>query len=379
MKKIINLALLTSIIVFTGCADKSVRQPKPIPVIKQSIDMKKSWHKDVGAYTWDRYLRLTPAFYADTLYVADRKGYLFSIDSKSGKTIYKKKLRKKFTSDIGVGKQYILIGTHDATLVVINRKTGEIIRELELTNEVISAPIVHQGKAIIKSIDGVVTTFDIKTGKKIWEHKEVDVPSLSLRVGSSPIVKNEKVYVGFSNGQLVALALSTGEVAWRKLITDNKNFALDDIIVDIDINPKLYHSDLYIAGMNSNLISLDTNKNSFNWKKKISTFSGLDVDRASVIVIDNDGVIYCYRRSNGRLVWRQESLKFRDLTGPTMYKGKVFFADKHGYLYAISQATGNFLAMTKVHKTGVVSNLIVKNDMVFVKANNGYMTAYFVK
>ncbi len=378
MKRIFISVLVSIIVVLSGCSSKKMREPTPLVEIKETVKLEQKWSRDVGSGTWDRYLRLSPLLYNGIIYVADRNGRLKAIDGQDGKVIWSKNHRYLFTSDIGVSSKYIMIGTAKAELAVFERSTGEQRWIAELSSEVISRPVFTKGKIIVKSVDGVVKTFNAKTGKLIWEYSDKS-PQLTMRVGSAPVVKNDKVFVGFSSGYIIALSLANGDVLWKKLITSNVTHSLDNLMVDIDTDPKIYQSDLYVAGINSNLTSIDMLSYSVNWKKKISSYSGLDVDRASVVITDNDGIVYLYRRASGRLVWRQEGLKYRDLTVPVIYRGLIFVADIQGYLHVMSHASGKLLGRIKVHRTGVIVPPIVYNNVVFVKTNNGYVTAFIIK
>lgn len=377
MRKIILYLLLSITIVLAGCASKKVRQPTPLVEIEETVKLKQVWSRDVGSGTWDRYLRLTPKLYDNIVYTADRHGKVKAIDAESGKVIWSKGYKYSFTSDIGVSSKYIMIGTGEAEIVVINRLNGEEIWSAEMSNEVISRPVYSSDQIIVKTVDSVVSAFESDTGKFIWKYQE-KAPHLTMRVGSAPIVKNNKVFVGFPNGFIVALSLSDGEVLWKKLVTSNVTHSLDNMMVDVDVDPKMYQADLYIAGVNSNLMSIDTSSYSVNWKKKISSYSGLDVDRASVVVTDNDGIVYLYRRVSGRLVWRQEGLRYRGLTNPVIYKGLIFVADVDGYVHVMSHSSGKLLGRVKSHRTGIVASPILYNDKVFVKTNNGYVKSFAI-
>ncbi len=356
-------------------SSKIVRKPLPLANIKHEVTFKKEWSTDVGAGTWDRYLRLTPAYYSNTFYTTDKNGKVKAIDATNGRVKWSKNLRVPFVSDVGVSKHYLMLGTANAELIVLDRIKGTILWRAELSNELVSRPIYHRGKIFIKTVDSVITAFDSNTGKIIWRNKE-DAPSLTQRVGSAIIARGDRVFVGLANGNLMVFSTYDGQISWKKLLTNNRNYGLENMMVDVDIDPKIYNNNLYVAGINSNVVSIDISSYSINWKKQVSTYSGLDVDRAAVVLTDNDGIVYLYRRTSGRLVWRQEGLKYRGLTSPTIYKGYIFVADEQGYLHVLSESSGRLIGRVYVHKTGVIVPPMVQNGKVCVKANNGDLIAY---
>ena len=75
--------------------------------------------------------------------------------------------------------------------------------------EVLASPAVGGRTVIVKTIDGKVIALDSETGKQLWLYHHGS-PSLVLRGGSTPVIKNNKVVVGFSDGKLALFDLKKG-------------------------------------------------------------------------------------------------------------------------------------------------------------------------
>lgn len=373
MNQRINLLLPMVLVLLSGCSSK-LHHPAPLPDNPNKQQLVELWKIDVGAYTWDSYLRITPAVYDNVVYTGDKNGLVMAVDINTGKKLWSKKYSKKFTSDIAVSDSYIMIGTADANVLVLDRATAKQLFLLPVSNEVISRPAYSKGIFIIKSVDNVLHAFDANTGKLLWNYSASFV-DYTMRVGSAPVIKGDKVYAGFTNGSIAVLSLITGKLLWEDNTNSSQQTAVNDM-VDIDVDPKFYHANMYVAGLNGNIMAIDTSVNEIIWKKTISTHSGLDVDRASLIITDSKGEIYLYRRNNGRLVWKQSVLKHRELTAPVIGKGLIFVADNEGYLHILSSTTGEILGYQKVHSTGVVVRPIGVGNKLLVKSNNGYLHCY---
>lgn len=88
----------------------------------------------------------------------------------------------------------------------------------------ISTPVAHDGLLIAADTSGLVHCFDAKTGKRHWAH---DLFSACL---ASPIIINDRIYVGDEDGEVAVLALSkqfkaVAEVSLGEAITTTPTMA----------------------------------------------------------------------------------------------------------------------------------------------------------
>jgi outer membrane protein assembly factor BamB len=85
-----------------------------------------------------------------------------------------------------------------------------------------ATPTVSGGKVYTYGATGVLTCFDAKDGKTIWQvdtRKEFNPPALKFGVSSSPLVIDNKVLVavGAKGASVVAFDKESGKVLWKSL------------------------------------------------------------------------------------------------------------------------------------------------------------------
>jgi PQQ-dependent dehydrogenase (methanol/ethanol family) len=88
-----------------------------------------------------------------------------------------------------------------------------------------ATPIVVDGVMYSTAAWGVVYAIDAATGKQLWKYdprtdKAWDVHTCCRAVNRGVAVWNDKVYVGTTDGRLVALNAATGTPVWSKLTID---------------------------------------------------------------------------------------------------------------------------------------------------------------
>jgi outer membrane protein assembly factor BamB len=83
-----------------------------------------------------------------------------------------------------------------------------------------STPVISGSRIVTFGIGGILTCWDVKTGKRIWRRdfaKQFEKTSPLYGVAMSPIIEEEKCIVhvgGHDKGALMALNVRTGETIW---------------------------------------------------------------------------------------------------------------------------------------------------------------------
>ena len=80
------------------------------------------------------------------------------------------------------------------------------------------------------------------------------------------------------------------------------------------------------------------------WAREMSTLNGMSVDARYAYVADEKGAVHSLDRSNGRSVWKQDRLAFRELTLALAVGSEVVFGDLQGYVHFVARDSGAFLA-----------------------------------
>jgi len=89
--------------------------------------------------------------------------------------------------------------------------------------------------------------------------------------------------------------------------------------------------------------------------------------------------VWALQDGSGDSLWRQTRLLRRKLTAPVIVGGNVIVGDFEGYVHWISREDGRFVARKKVADAAIRSKPIVKDDLVFVTASDGTLTALRVQ
>jgi outer membrane protein assembly factor BamB len=84
-------------------------------------------------------------------------------------------------------------------------------------------------------------------------------------------------------------------------------------------------------------------------------------------------------RDNGKEIWKQDDLHFRELTTPVLYRDTLVVGDFEGYLHWLSQETGDLLDRLKISDERILAKPLVVDSVLYAYASDGTLIALSIK
>ncbi len=379
-----NVVLLGLIILLQACTQiddfmlgkDNTPKPSPLNDLKSKVTLVEDWSVPMGkASKASTYLKLKPSIHGDTIYVANASGMVQAVDKSTGHLIWSKQLNHNIISGPTVGAGYIAIGTNRSNVVLLRQTDGTELRELKVSGDALSKPVIANNKVIIKTIDGYLYAFDLKTGEKLWgaEHGS---PSLILKASSSPIIMDKMILVGFSDGKLDAIDME-GRIVWQRSIAYASGASDVERLVDIDADPIVRGDTVYLASYQGYVGALSLTSGQFTWRKPASVYKNMAIDSNTLYITDSDDVLWAMDRQNGQIKWKQPALKARGLTEPILLGNRLVVGDRTGYMHVLDTQNGEFIS--RIQLSGPVDiSPAVKGNSVYVITANGKLSRFSV-
>ncbi|MEH6627113.1 MAG: outer membrane protein assembly factor BamB [Motiliproteus sp.] len=369
--------LLLTASLMSGCSwwfgDEEIL-PADLTSFKEEVKVKNLWSSKVGSGLGDNYHEFRPAILSDRIYVCDSEGTIEALDLNTGKVIWSVDTEVVLSSGVGVGDGKVLVTSNDGRLLAFKALDGEPLWTTLLSSESVVPPQVNGKVVLVQTIDGRLTGFEPSSGEQLWFYS-AQIPALSLRGTSTPILTDEAAFAGFSNGKVVALNSVSGEVAWeaRAAIPEGKTEL--ERMVDVDGELLLSGNQLYVSSYQGRLVAIAANNGRIYWNKPLSSFQGVAENISQLFASDAEGNVRAFEKSNGLEYWKQEGLFYRQSTAPIVLKNTVAVADYQGYVHFMSPQDGRFVAREQVDSSGVRGPLLVQDDVLYVYGNSGRLTA----
>ncbi|MFT7559049.1 MAG: outer membrane protein assembly factor BamB [Flavobacteriales bacterium] len=378
-----RLLLLAAVACLFACSSSSPQGAKKKVKLRSAAlvkfeaqtRLKKDWSVKLGSGVNKRYGALQPAINGDTLYLADAKGKVFSVNGKTGKKNWSVDTKTNIGGAIASYGDLLSFGTLDGQVITLSAVDGSEKWRAEVSSEVIARPAISKGVVVAQSIDGRLWAFNSETGEKKWRYDHT-VPILTLRGASSPVIVRKQVIAAFDNGQVLSFGIDEGSIQWSARVSQASGRTDLDKIVDVDGSPVVEGSLVYAASYHGSVLAFSRAQGKSIWKQALSTSEPLAVNYQQVVGVSEESYVYAFNASNGGLLWKNTQLKLRGLAAPAHIGEYVAVIDSDDYLHLLSNTDGSFAYRFKPSGGGFRSPMTAYDGGLLVFSDDGRLTLY---
>lgn len=195
---------------------------------------------------------------------------------------------------------------------------------------------------------------------------------ISGRVFAEPLRVGDKVIIGTSDNQIVALDVETGQREWA-FETGNAIWS----------QPALQDGMLYVSSVDRKVYALDVESGDLRWDVTLSgaNAGSPEVGDGLLYVGSFDATLHAYDLADGSPVWEATAEDW--IWGaPTYANGRVYYTDKSGNVFAVDAESGESIWQTavdgEVHVEPVFQDgvlYVVGADPTINEAPDGYVSA----
>jgi outer membrane protein assembly factor BamB len=347
--------------------------PKPaeLPVLTNAQGVKVLWSSNIGAAEG---FFFSPVMAGDGVYAAARAGTVTRLDAASGQAKWRVSVGKRISSGVGSDGTLAVVAAADGEVFALDAQSGVVKWRSRVSSEVLAQPKVSDGLALVRSADSKIFAFGIEDGKRRWVYQR---PAAALIV-RSPVgltMHQGSAYAGFSGGKLVAISLGTGTARWEATVALPKGATELERVTDIVGDPSAQGREVCSAAYQGRVACYDVQNGNQLWSREMSTLTGVSFDARYAFVSDDKGAVHALDRSNGRSIWKQDRLAYRQLSLPLPLGTEVAMGDLQGYVHFVARESGAFLARFATDGSPVRAAPIKLPDGFLVQTQSGGLYA----
>lgn len=366
---------LCATIWLVGCSKDKAEKPAVLVPLVNRIEIKSVWHVKEGGEKPILRLGLDAAVDAQRVFLASYKGNVTAYDLASGKELWQHSVRAPLSAGPGAADGLIIVGSSKGDVIALSEQDGTQRWRVRINAEILSAPAIGSGVVVVRAVDGRLHGLSAKDGSENWVIDQ-QVPRLSLRGTSRPIIAGDLAICGFDNGRIAAAALGNGSTAWESPVGQSHGSTELQRLIDVDAPVVADGEDLFAVAYQGRVARMSRENGQIVWARDLSSFRGLAVDENAVYVATADGDLVRLDRRTGVEQWRVKTLERRQLSAPTVYRGRVVVADLGGFVHWFDAATGDPVARYQIGKKKRVSNpMIVAGDLLLAFTDSGELIA----
>ncbi len=372
----IRLALASLVVAsLSGCAasyrldDPQAKQVAPRGVLRPL------WHRDLVAPGFMDYKpqQWASAALSDSgvVYIGSGAKKFQAIRSDDGRVLWSLDTGGAVSSTplIHAFSKTVFFGGDDGQVYAVDMETGKLRWKYSTQGTITPRPVYYEGALLFTSSEGRVYSVDAATGKWRWQYDREAPEGFTIHGYSGVTVHRGAAFAGFSDGYLVSLKPSSGEVIWtRSLSGDATRF------IDVDATPVAVDDDTLItASYNGGIFAVDPGSGSVKWQ--------VQAEGASRIAALKDRIYYTAPRAGlvaldraGNRVWSQ-AIPSGVPTAPVAIGPYVFVGGTESGLYVASSTSGRLLQYVKTGR-GISALPAVGKQVVVVLTNGGTLMAF---
>jgi outer membrane protein assembly factor BamB len=372
--KILRTAGLCALGLLVGCTDKAER-PAVLVTLVNHIPVKAVWHTRVRGEAPKLRLGLDVAVDGNQVFTASHKGAVAAFDLASGRRLWQRELRAPLAGGPTAADGLVVIGSSKGEVIALAQKDGALRWRVRVNAEILAAPAVGGGLVVVRGVDGKLFGLGENDGHENWLVDQ-QVPRLSLRGTSRPVLIGDLAICGFDNGRLLAVTRGSGATAWDTAVAQPHGNTELRRLIDIDASVQADGDDLFAIAYQGRVARIVRDSGQIVWARDLSGYRGLAVDANSVYVTTAEGDVVSLDRRTGTEQWRQKGLERRQLSAPAIYGGRIVVADFSGLVHWLDATSGAFVARAKDGKQRISGAPVVAGDLLLVFGDDGDLTAF---
>jgi len=234
-------------------------------------------------------------------------------------------------------KDNLYFGASDGNLYCVKVSDGSVLWTFPLKSETLAPPTVDDGVVYVENGSDVVYAIDATNGKQIWLYNRQTTGNFSIRATTRPVVAGENVFVGFTDGFVVALKRRDGALNWERKIGRAARFK------DVDGTPVLDGGQMFVSSFDGTLYSLKPDSGQVNWSVEdggyVPVTVGPDRYADQLFYSTANGKILVIDKHSGK-IQQTFMVKKGIATQPVFFRGVMVYGESEGALVAANPSTG---------------------------------------
>jgi len=333
----LTFILLASLLIVSPSFAKN--KGKPPKTLNQKV-ITSVWTRALKSASKKRFFPevASPLAVNGRIFVGTHSGIFYGIDETDGKIIWKFQSNGPIASKPVANDSLVFFGNNKGTVYALDQATGQKAWEYFVGGEVLGRPALSGNSLYVVTTSREVYSLSTDSGTQRWvQYVKGFEKKFTMRGNSAIIISGDRLYIGFADGQAVAMSASSGSILW------SQNLSIGyATFKDVDADMLLDNGSIYIVGYFGVLARLDRGSGRIVWKKEISSGTNMAVDASTLYLSTAEGAVIAFDKTNGIRRW-EVPLHSGALSGPTLYDGLLLVGAANNKGYIFDKSNGKLL------------------------------------
>lgn len=361
-------------VLFCACASGnglSVQHPPRSAQYEMTYD----WQVDLRP-GYDKYLGSLPLEMGGirddgkVTYAASSLGRVVAIDNASAQILWENRFDLPVSSGPVLYHNAVFIGLSSGAVVKLDRRSGKEIWRFETHAALENSISVDNGIVACVNANNRVFVLDEQKGSLLWKRERPRSNEFSMYGQSAPLIDNDLVYAGFSDGFMVAYALKNGTAVWSRELAPNARFK------DLDVKPLKIGQTLFVASSSGGLYALSADDGRTLWQRDIFGISDIRAFQNSLYLTSQSGIIRLDQNS-GDIIWQNIIQKEALISPLALGKNNLYAAVQRLGIVVIDRTSGDLKHIID-HGSDYTAAPVLSDGFLTLFSNRATIYRYFI-
>ena len=351
----------------------------------------KAWSSKAGRGSRDDLPQNAQPIVAENMvFSLDTKAHLHAFNALDGKKLWSQDVGSKdekedvITGGIAYAHGTLFVTNGYDEALAVSLADGTILWRKTLPAPSRAAPSILSGRIYISTIDSRLIALNATDGAGLWEYHGVG-ETAGLFGAASPAVNQNTVIGVFSSGEVTALRVENGSIAWSDNLSSLNSFGGGlEGLSDITAMPVMSQGLIIAMSYSGKIAAIDERTGERVWQREIGGTRTPWVAGNALYVLSAENQLIGINIKDGSIFWITQLERFKnekrmkDLihwSSPIIAGNRLILTSSHGYMIEVDPYSGEVFQKTKT-KANVQLTPAVAENMLFPLTDNGQLVAY---
>lgn len=353
--------------------------------------LKKIWSASIGeGSVRERPLTTQPIVVDGRIFTLDTDLTLSAFETVSGKNLWRTSVLTEAEEDpvisggiaFGGGLLYVTNGYNE--LIALTPVDGKIIWRRKLPAPSRAAPTILNDRVFVTTLDNRLLALNAKDGAPLWEYTGIS-ETASLIGSASPAASRDIVVPVFSSGEISALRIENGSVAWTDNLATVRRTGGLEALSHIRALPVIDKGLIVAMSFGGRLVGLDEVTGTRVWQREIGGANTPWMAGNHLFVLSSQNELVALGREQGAIRWVTQLQRLTDpedlssdpisWTGPVLAGGRLILVGTDGRFVEIDPETGKQIRAADIGETVRIPPVIASGTL-YLLSEDGTLSAY---
>ena len=323
---------------------------------------------------------LKPAFLNEGIIFFDNKGSVLRFNDEQ-KIIWKnnfyskseKKLKPKL--NFAINNEDLIVVDNIAKYFSINLNSGELNWIKNNSYPFNSDIKIFEDKFFAIDYKNTLRCFKIMDGSECWNLQTEDSFTIS-NSKFSLIILDDKVIFNNSIGDITAVDIKTGLIAWQlptqssSIINETYNFKMSKLVSDGDA--------IFFSNNKNEFYSIDVKTGTTNWINKINSNLTPILTKDLIFTVSNEGFLFTIQKSTGNIIrinylykdYKEKKRKELKPIGFVIGNTNIYISNNDGKLIVVDLSNGKVNFIEKIGGDTISEPFIANQNLYVIKSGS---------